>query len=246
MSRLSVAVYKAVSAILLRVYPAPRVEGVENLPDGPCVIVGNHAQMHGPIIAALFLPGECRIWCAAEMMHLKEVPAYAYRDFWSRKPRRVRWLFRIASYLIAPLAAGVFNGGECIGVYRDSRVMSTFRETLACLSEGVRVVIFPEEDAPGNGIVWSFQRGFVDVARLYCAREKKPLSFVPMYVAPALRRVVLGAPVEYRPGGDPEAERERVCAALTDAITQMALALPPHTVVPYPNLPKAEYPQNHL
>ena len=246
MSRLSVAVYKAVSAILLRVYPAPRVEGVENVPDGPCVIVGNHAQMHGPIIAALFLPGERRIWCAAEMMHLKEVPAYAYRDFWSRKPRRVRWLFRIASYLIAPLAAGVFNGGECIGVYRDSRVMSTFRETLACLSEGVRVVIFPEEDAPGNGIVWSFQRGFVDVARLYCAREKKPLSFVPMYVAPALRRVVLGAPVEYRPGGDPEAERERVCAALTDAITQMALALPPHTVVPYPNLPKAEYPQNHV
>ena len=29
-----------------------------------------------------------------------------------------------------------------------------------------------------------------------------------------------------------------------DGITEMALALPEHTVVPYPNVPKREYPRS--
>ena len=33
-----------------------------------------------------FLPGERSVWCAEEMMTFREVPDYAYRDFWSQKP----------------------------------------------------------------------------------------------------------------------------------------------------------------
>ena len=35
------------------------------------------------------------------------------------------------------------------------------------------------------------------------------------------------------------------CAALTDAITALALSLPEHRVVPYRNIPKRLYPKNN-
>ena len=238
-------VYRAVRPFVARLYcPKPTFEGLENLPDGPCVIVGNHAQMYGPIIAELYIPGDRAIWCAAEMMRLSEVPDYAFQDFWSKKPRWNRWFYRLFSYAVAPLCACIFNNARCIGVYRDSRVMTTMRKSLEYLENGAKVVIFPEHEVAHNPILWDFQRGFVDLAHLYGHKTQKVLSFVPMYVAPKLKKVVFGRPVSYDPKGRPDAQRESVCAALMDAITDMAVAQPRHRVVPYPNMPKRDYPWN--
>ena len=41
-----------------------------------------------------------------------------------------------------------------------------------------------------------------------------------------------------------DVECNRFSNALMDEITQMAVALPEHTVVPYPNIPKKAYPKN--
>ena len=73
--------------------PKWKLSGAEKLPEGPCVIVGNHSQMYGPIAGELYTPGRHWVWCAGEMMHQEEVAAYAYRDFWSGKPRAVRWFY---------------------------------------------------------------------------------------------------------------------------------------------------------
>ena len=102
--------YLLVKAIVRLVFGKMEVDGLENLPEEGVVIVGNHAQMNGPIACELYLGQNRYTWCAGEMMTLKEVPAYAYRDFWSQKPRAVRWIFKIASYLIAPLS--VFEIGR--------------------------------------------------------------------------------------------------------------------------------------
>ena len=39
-------------------------------------------------------------------------------------------------------------------------------------------------------------------------------------------------------------ERARICGGLMDAITGIAVSLPEHTVVPYPNVSKRYYPKN--
>lgn len=237
-------VYRAVRGLVRLFYPAPKFEGLENLPEGACVLVGNHAQMNGPIVAEVYLPGPHVVWCNAEMMHLREVPDYAYADFWSGKPRSVRWFYRLLSYLIAPLSVAVFNNALCVGVYRDSRVTNTFRQTLEHLAAGERVVIFPEHAQPHNRIVYDFQDRFIALGRMYARQAGKPLAFVPMYVAPALGKTVFGAPIFYDPAANAEAERRRVCEALMAAITDLAVAQPRHRVVPYLNLPKKEYPMN--
>ena len=61
-------------------YPEIRIDGAENLPDGPAVVVGNHAQMNSPIACQLYFPDKFSIWTAGEMFHLKEAPGYAFPE----------------------------------------------------------------------------------------------------------------------------------------------------------------------
>ena len=70
------------------------------------------------------------------------------------------------------------------------------------------------------------------------------LSFVPMYIAPKLRKICLGKPIHFHAEESMDAERSRICTYLMDEITAVAEALPEHTVVPYRNIPKKNYPTN--
>lgn len=237
-------VYRIIRWCVKTVYPKIRVEGLENLPNEPVLIVGNHSQMHGPIAAELYVPGKHYTWCAGEMMHLKEVPAYAYRDFWQEKPKCIRWFYKGLSYVIAPLSVCVFNNANTIGVYHDSRILSTYKTTVKRLEEGNHVVIFPEHPEDYNHILCDFQTGFVDVAKLYFKRAGKRISFVPLYLAPSRKTMYLGKPITYcetNPAGE---ERRRICDYIMAEITRMAISLPRHRVVPYRNIPSSKYPYN--
>lgn len=244
MKKLQYRIYRIIRWLVKLFYPKMAVEGLEQLPQEPCIIVSNHAQMNGPIAGELYFPGNRHIWCAGEMMHLKEVPAYAYQDFWSRKPRAIRWLYKLLSYIIAPISVCIFNNAHTIGVYRDKRILSTFRETTEKLCDGSNVIIFPEHAVAYNAIVYEFQDGFVSVAKSYYRQTGKRLAFVPMYLAPNLKKMVLGTPVVFDPEAPIKEERRRICQYLTGEITAIARALPRHKVVPYLNVPKKEYPYN--
>jgi len=236
--------FRFIKGLVRLFYPKTTVLGAENLPDAPVIIVGNHCKMNGPIVAELYLPGEHDTWCAGQMMSMKEVPDYAFADFWSEKPRWCRWFYRLLSYVIAPLSVCVFNEANTIGVYHDSRIIHTFKQTLKRLQEGANVVIFPEHGEPYNHILCRFQERFVDVARMYWKKTGEKLQFIPLYLAPKLKTAVLGKPIAYDPSVPPETERHRMCEALMQAITDLACALPEHLVVPYHNVPKRQFTTN--
>ena len=244
MAKKTSLLFRAIKWTVKALYPEIKVEGVENLPDEPVIIVGNHSQMNGPIASELYTPGEHYTWCAGQMMHLKEVPPYAFKDFWAEKPKAVRWFYKLLSYIIAPLSVCVFNNANTIAVYHDARALSTFKTTVQKLQEGANVVIFPETDPGYNNIISSFQDKFIDIARLYYKRTGKALCFVPMYLAPKLRTMYLGRPIRFDPEKPMDEERQRIRQYLMDTITETARALPRHTVVPYRNIAKKDYPYN--
>lgn len=225
-------------------YPKITVEGLENIPADACIMVGNHTQMNGPICGELYIPGKRKIWCAHQMMYIKEVPQYAYTDFWSQKPKAIRWFYKLLSYVIAPISACVFSNAKTIPVFRDNRLLTTFKQTVSALAEDTNIVIFPECYTPHNHIVYQFEDKFVDVAKLYYKRTGKAISFVPLYIAPALKKIYFGKPIPFNPETPMEEERQRICKYLMDQITDIAVHLPRHRVVPYPNLPKKDYPYN--
>ena len=236
--------FRFIKYIVRLIYQKTEITGLENLPDEPCVIVGNHSQIHGPIACELYLPENYYTWCASQMMKLKEVPAYAYKDFWSGKPKPLRPLFKLISYIIAPLCVLLFNNARTIAVYKDNRVLKTFKESITKLENKNNIVIFPEYDKIYNNIIYDFQEGFVDLAKLYYKRTGKELSFVPLYLAPKLKRMHLGKPIKFSTDKPIEEERRRICDYLMSEITDIARSLPEHTVIPYRNIPKKQYPKN--
>ena len=240
----SYPVFRCIKWLVKLFYPKIQVEGLENLPDEPCLVVANHSQMHGPIGCELYFPGNRYTWCAGQMMHMKEVPEYAYQDFWSGKPKWQRPFWKLLSYIIAPVCACIFNNANTIGVYRDSRIISTFKNTVKTLQDGAHVVVFPECNVPYSNIVYSFQENFVDIAKLYYKKTGKELQFVPMYIAPNLKKMFIEKPIVYDHNIPVQEQRTHICRYLMQTITAKGQSLPRHTVVPYPNIPKKDYPMN--
>ncbi|MBR0391406.1 MAG: hypothetical protein IJK38_03695, partial [Oscillospiraceae bacterium] len=68
--------------------------------------------------------------------------------------------------------------------------------------------------------------------------------FVPLYIAPRLGTMSFGTPVRFQPEAAIENERKRICTELKEEITRLAVSQPEHIVVPYPNIPKKNYPKN--
>lgn len=129
-------------------------------------------------------------------------------------------------------------------MYRDTRIVGTFKNTVKRLQEGNHVVIFPEHDVKYNHIIYDFQDKFIDVAKLYYRKTGKELSFVPLYIAPKLKKMFFGKPIRFCAANPMEEERRRICDYLMQEITEIAVSLPEHTVVPYRNIPKKLYPSN--
>ena len=238
-------VYRMIRGSLDLFYPKTACVGTEHLPaDEPVILVGNHCQAHGPLVGELRLPLARKTWCASEMMEREEVADYAFRDFWSQKPRWTHPFYRALAHAIVPLSVVIFNHAETIPVYRDNRVLSTFRTTVQTLEAGISVLIFPEHDLRCNQILDDFQDRFIDIAKLYHRRTGRALAFVPIYICPALKTVCFGEAVRFDPQASMDEERARIKTALMDRITALAEALPRHRVVPYRPKPKRKWPYN--
>lgn len=233
--------YKIIKSLVRLFYGKVDVVGLNNLPKNHTIIVGNHTQLNGPICGELFMSDNCYTWCAGEMMHLKEVPAYAFADFWSQKPKWKQPFYKFVSYIIAPLSVCIFNNARTIAVYRDMRIMSTFKETIKMLQAGANILIFPEKDEKHNNILYQFQENFVDVAKLYYKKTGVSLTFVPMYIAPKRKTMYIGKGIRFDSKNSIEEERKRISGYLSDEITTIARDLPEHIVIPYRNIPKKYY-----
>ena len=238
--------YRIIKAAVRKLSPKYVSEKTEMIPDKPCVVVSNHCQVYGPIALQFYIERPTSVWCTYEMTELKEVPAYAYKDFWSQKPKATKWIFKIVSYIIAPLAVYVFKYADIVPVYKDMRLLKTIKCSIEKLESGENIHIFPEKADLHNNIVNEFQDRFVDLAKMYYVKTHEKLEFVPMYLSPGLKKIVYGKPIEYNPENPIDTERRRICDYLMDEITSIAGSLPEHRVIPYLNIKKKDYPKNRL
>lgn len=108
------------------------------------------------------------------------------------------------------------------------------------------MTIFPEHAEKHNNIVNEFQPGFVDVARMYHKKYGKDVPIVPVYIAPKLKKIYIGKALYADSAAPKDEERQRICNELMNAITQIAESLPEHTVVPYLNISRKNYPKNRI
>lgn len=237
-------IYKLLRLLVNIFYKKRTFEGIENIGDEPSIIIGNHAQIHGPLIAEVQFPLARKTWGTGNVFTKKEFIEHAKTDFWGQKPKSIRWFYNILAHILAPIAVSIFNSADLIPVYKDARLAATFKETVKQLSAGNHIIIFPECPELYNNIVNEFQDKFVDVARLYYKRTGKCVSFVPMYHAVRIKRVLFGKPIKYDPNIAVDEMRKNICDYLKNEITNLALFLPPHKVVQYLNQGRKKNPMS--
>ena len=219
---------------LLRPLYYHRVIGKENLSgyeDGTMVLICNHGEIYGPVVANLYVPITFRPWVISSMMEKEAIVEHIYQGTMVRQ----RWLperwKRPLVNLISPLLMWVFNSLEAIPVYRGQprELMRTFRETLNAMQAGDNILVFPENaenHAPGEGGyaregVGQLYTGFAMIAPMYYAKTHKRAVFVPIYASRRHHTLTIGQGVVYDPDNNATEEKLRIVDALLGSMQSM-------------------------
>lgn len=220
---------------LLRPLYYHKVIGKENLTqyeDGSMVLICNHGEIYGPVVANLYVPIDFRPWVLNSMMEREAIVEHMYQGTMVRQ----RWLperwKRPLIRLITPLMMWVFNSLEAIPVYRGlpRELMKTFRLTLDAMQAGDNILVFPEngeEHEPGKAGyardgVGKLYTGFAMIAPMYYAKTKKRAVFVPIYASRKRRTLTIGQGIVYNPEANAMEEKMRIVDALLASMQIMA------------------------
>ena len=206
-------------------------EHLRGLEDGTMVLVCNHGELYGPVVANLYIPVTFRPWTIAEMMNRDVIIEHMYQGTMMRQ----KWLpeswKRPILRIITPLLLWVFDSLEAIPVYRNDprKLIGTFRETIDAMQAGDNILLFPENDT-GHAVgergyalegVGKLFTGFAMIAPLYYAKTKKKAVFIPVYASKKTRTVRIGQGIEYQPDNGANDKKMRIVDGLLSQMQAM-------------------------
>ena len=219
---------------LLRPLYYHKVIGKENLngyEDGSMILICNHGEIYGPVVANLYVPIDFRPWVISSMMDTEAIVEHMYYGTMERQ----KWLpeswKRPLIRLITPLLVWIFNSLDAIPVYRGKpkELIKTFRLTLDAMQAGDNILLFPEnadehEEGKSGFLregVGQLYTGFAMIAPMYWAKTHKRAVFVPIYASKKDRTLTIGHGIVYDPDNNAAAEKERIVTSLLNAMQEM-------------------------
>lgn len=189
---------------------------------GPAVFCPNHAGAFGPIamLAYFDLWKETRTWFHWATVHPKEVPNYVRHDYWWDPSSKLAWFYNLTvPYLAALILPPMVRSIQGVPAYYDTRVASTFRQSIDVLKQGENLTIFPQlPDGHKSHAVNRLNPGFVTIAPLAWRRIGVLLKFYPIYIDQAAHVIHVMAPIAYDPDAPAEEERRRLLETLAERI----------------------------
>ena len=194
--------------------------------EGLNIYVANHSKVFGVLFAAKWLRKDTRIWAEADLCFHKTAPRYMINNFFGGK--KIYWPLAI---LLTPLIVGILRGAKVIPVYRDARLITTYKKTIETLKEGKNVLLFAENPERYNKYINDLNKGFVEVGRMINKYMKQDINFVPMYIAWTIRETGVGNPITFDNTNKYRDEVERITAYIKDEMTSLAESMPEHKVI---------------
>lgn len=207
-----------------------RLNGYE---DGSMILICNHGEIYGPVVANLYIPIDFRPWVLDKMMDEQAIVEHMYYGTMERqKWLPERWK-RPLIRLITPLFMWIFHSLDAIPVHRGQpkELIQTFRQTLDAMQAGDNILLFPEnadeheEGKSGfvrDGGVGQLYTGFAMIAPMYWAKVHKRAVFVPIYASKKQRTLTIGYGIKYNPENNAGAEKQRIVDELLAAMQRMA------------------------
>lgn len=184
-------------------------------PDGPTVFVCSHDNLHGPLICQAYLPFPTRPWVLHVFLDRescrKQFKEYTFSTRFGFPGPLAGFLAWMVSGYVSKLVRSV----KSIPVYRGaSRIIETFRETVAALKAGDSVMIFPNIQYTNEDGAGELYEGFLLVDRLWSRVSETPLAFVPLHVDQQRKTITAGEAVYFDHTRDRKAETARVLETL--------------------------------
>lgn len=204
-------------------------ENVEGYEDGTIILVCNHGELYGPVVANLYLPLTFRPWTISEMLESDAIVSWVYNGTAVRQKWCPDKLKMPLTKLVCRFILWVMRSIDAIPVYRNKprELLKTFRLTVEAMQAGDNILVFPENSALNESErflqegVGQFYTGFAMLAPAFYAKAKKRAVFVPVYASKALRTVTLGKGIVYDPDRPQTDEKLRIVQALEDAMLMM-------------------------
>ena len=150
--------------VALRLYHWPSFRGRENLPEGPCVMCGNHSGFADPL------------WIF-QLLGWKILP----------------WTMAKKSVMETPVLGPFLRTFRAFPVDRDNPDMAAIKKSLAVLKLGEKLLIFPEgtrvkngkKSEPKSGAVLLAQRAGVPLVPVYVTHGRKPFQRIKIVMGEA-------------------------------------------------------------
>ncbi len=177
--------FSVLRGIIRPLLPIKKAVYAELVGEEPCVFIANHIGAMGPIYMAATFPlaDNAAIWCNEGVMDEKLIVEYARHDWWWRPESKLAPLYSATiPYLAKAIVPKVMRSAPTIPVYRDSRIMTTMRQTIKALKEGRHIVIFPELPDGFDSHAEKLQMGWLNIVSLYRRQTGKELKMVPVYI----------------------------------------------------------------
>ena len=151
-------------SVALRLYHWPRFRGKENLPEGPCVLCGNHSGFADPL------------WV-----------------FQLLGPKILPWTMAKKSVMDTPVLGPFLRTFRAFPVDRDNVDLAAIKKALSVLKNGEKLLIFPEgtrvkkgkKSEPKSGAVLLAQRAGVPLVPVYITHGRKPFQPIKVVMGEA-------------------------------------------------------------
>ncbi len=192
-------------------------------PDEPSVFCANHQRAYGPIVMLTKFDRKTRPWTIALLCYYKTAASFLISDCFPAQTPFGKFIAKLVSYMLVPVAVSIFRGAESVPVFYDSRMATTFKKSLQTLNEGIDITIFPEPSRHYLEYDQHFSMGFVNIARQYYKTTKKKLKFYPVYICQKKSIIVVGPPAEFNPEAEFASERDRIGNYILHMMMDMAL-----------------------
>lgn len=193
--------------------------------EDPIVFVCNHYEIFGPLALMTSLKARFRVWSNEQLIAAGDEVDKLVDGAVVMAPVFSKCVMGKILHMISPLVEWVFVRLKAIPVSRteSAKMLQTMRKSVAAMEMGESIVIFPEKGDPhyALGSVSPFYPGFAMVGEFASRRFKTPVSFCPIHIDKAGRKLRFGEIIKYMPG-DMKAEAQRVSDRLYEQMVAIA------------------------
>lgn len=143
-------VWKVVSKLLKGIYKKPQILNLNEEISEKSILVANHSAMNGPVVYSLYFPLFHATLGAYRMLGNYKSRFRYLRDVYFVQKRGMK---KFPATLIASFEAifsiFFYRGMKVLPSYDDARVVTTIKNSIACIDANVPVMIFPEDSSTG-------------------------------------------------------------------------------------------------